>query len=133
MNNINSYKDLLEEEERLINQIELSKRLLEINIKSYLEPENLFGFFEKKIGHQIRPGMADDFDLKEYLVGLSLDFLYDKITTTLVAKNGSKTKGINIKKIVKSYVDRYYLNNRDKFTEIISAFIDEKIDQLIKK
>ena len=125
MNHIKNYKDLLQEEEQLINQIALSKLNIEENIKSYLSPKHLFSYFEDKLESRIAEDFSGEFDLKEYLISLSLDFAYEKVASSLLDSSGKKSSGLDWKLIAKSVVDRFYMNNKPYIKEIVSVYVDK--------
>ncbi|RYM34694.1 hypothetical protein ERX46_04790 [Brumimicrobium glaciale] len=132
MNTIKSYKELLLEEERIETEIQLSKDFIEENIKSYLKPSNLFSFLEKKVEKEDNQSFSGDFKLKKYLVGLSLDFLYNKVSDKLLTSKDEKDEGIDWKLIVKSYADQIYIGNKIAVTDAVSEFIDQNIEKLKK-
>lgn len=132
MNTINSYKDLLLEEERIKREIELSKGIIEVNAKSYIKPKNLFSFLETKIDKEIDHQFTGEFEFKKYLVGLSLDFLYDKAQSKIIESAPDSKSGIDWKVIGKSLVDRLYVNNKVVITDIVSDLIDKGVDKIKK-
>ncbi len=125
MNRINSYKDLLKEEERIAKELELSTDIIQANINSYLAPKNLYRFFESKLEEKLNKEFSDEFELKKYLIGLSMDFLYEKMTESLLTSSAEKTRGIDWRIIARSLVDRLYINNKPMITDAISDFIDK--------
>ncbi|HLV41925.1 MAG TPA: hypothetical protein VKY37_06585 [Brumimicrobium sp.] len=127
MNDINNYKDLLLEEDRLIREIAISRINIEENIKSYLSPKHLFSFFEDKLEEKINQDFSGEFELKKYLISLSLDFLYEKMTETLLKSSDDKNNSIDWKIVAKSIVDRFYINNKPYVTDIVSVYVDKGI------
>lgn len=127
MSKVNYYKNLVQEEERITQEIALSKITLEANIKSYLSPKNLYGYFEDKIKEKVDPEFSDEFELKKYLISLSLDFLYEKVSLSLFKSSENKDNTVDWKIVAKSIVDRFYINNKPYLTDIVSLYVDKGI------
>lgn len=132
MTNINSYKDLLLEEERIEKQIELSKSIIELNVKTYVSPRNLFSFLESKVEKDVDHQFSGEFELKKYLISLSMDFLYQKAADTILKSSPDNDSGVDWKIIAKTLVDRIYVNNKSVITDVVSDFIDKGMDKLKK-
>ncbi|PKR80009.1 hypothetical protein CW751_12355 [Brumimicrobium salinarum] len=133
MSKIESYKDLLLEEERIEKEIALRRLSLETNIKSYLSPANLYGYFEEELGKNFGHEFTGKFDLQKYLINLSLDFLYEKVSYQLLKGSVEKSNGLDWRIIARSFVDRLYSNNKPYLTEIISAYVDKYIEKWTNK
>lgn len=132
MSKTDHYKNLLEKEKRITIEIALSKITLEKNIKEYLNPKNLYGFFEEKLDGKVKQDFPGEFDLKKHLISLSLDFLYDKVTSSLLSSSDDKNKDIDWRLIAKSIVDRFYINNKPYAIDIISQYVDKGIKKWTK-
>lgn len=134
MRTINSYKDLLLEEERIKREIELTKEIIEVNAKSYIQPKNLFSFLESKVEKAENHQFTGEFEFKKYLVGLSLDFIYDKAGNKILAIPEQETAqaGVNWKVIAKSLLDRLYINNKVAITDAVSNLVDKGIEKIKK-
>lgn len=125
MKNINRYQDLLLEEVRINSDIEISKIQIQENVNSYLQPKNLFRFFEKKVGEKFINGSSKDFDIQQHLIKLSINFVYEKITSSLLESDDDQS--IDWKPIVKSIVDNYYIQHNDYIMDVVSTFIDKQV------
>ncbi|PWH86945.1 hypothetical protein [Brumimicrobium oceani] len=132
MKTIQTYEDLLLEEQRIEAEVLLAKASLDTNIKSYLKPSNLFSFLEKKVEKEVDQGFSGDFELKKYLVSLSLDFLYNQVSEKLLTNKDEIKEGMDWKLIVKSYADQLYIGNKVVITDAVSDFIDQNIEKLKK-
>lgn len=137
MKEINNYKDLLSEEERISREIEMTKSGIEADFQYFLKPKNLFDYFESKLEKKVREDFQGEFELQKYLVSLSLDFLYKKLSESLINRNtDNKNSAIDWRVMVKALVDRFYINNKPMIIGLVSDFIDknvEKIEKLINK
>ena len=127
MSKIDTYKKLLLEEERLTLEIEISKITIEENIKSYLNPRNLYGFFEEKLQENIDQDFSGDLNLKDYLISLSIDFIYEKATSSLLKSSEEKKSFIDWKLMAKPLVDKIYVANKHYITDIVSDYVDKGI------
>lgn len=132
MTEYNSYQELLDAQKRVKTQIEVSQDIIEANIKHYIKPRNLFKFFEDKIEKEAHHQFSGEFELKKYLISLSLDFLYNKAIEAIIKSDMGKDSQVEWKLIVKSLVDQVYIKNRVVIADIISAYVDEYLDKLKK-
>lgn len=132
MSKKNHYKELLIKEKRLTQEIELSKVKIEYNLKAALNPENLFSFFEDKLEKHVPQSYEGEFDLKKYLISMSVDFLYEQVSSSFISKSEMK-KTAQWKLIVKSVVDSFYIKNKDYVTDLVSEYIDKGIKKWTNK
>jgi hypothetical protein len=126
------YKNLLLKEERISTEIAISKITIEENIKTYLSPKNLFGFFEDKLDGKVNQDFSGEFELKKYLISLSLDFLYEKVSSSLLSSSDEKINTVDWRIVAKSIVDRFYVNNKPYITNIVSIYVDKGIKKWTK-
>lgn len=135
MKTINSYKDLLLEEERINKEIEISKGIIEVYGKEYVKPKNLFGFLERKVEKTVDHQFSGEFEFNKYLVGLSLDFIYDKAGNKILPISEQETTqaGMNWKLIAKSLLDRLYINNKVAITDAVSDLVDKGLEKIKKE
>ncbi|WP_107037626.1 hypothetical protein [Brumimicrobium mesophilum] len=132
MKTINSYKDLLEEEERIKKEIEISKGIIEVYGKEYIKPKNLFGFIESKVEKTVDHQFSGEFEFNKYLVGLSLDYLYDKAGQKIMENSPKQSSGMDWKLIGKSLIDKLYINNKVALTDAVSGLIDKGLEKIKK-
>lgn len=132
MSKKNHYKELLIKEKRLTQEIELSKVKIEYNLKAALNPENLFSFFEDKLEKHVPQNYEGEFDLKKYLISMSVDFLYEQVSSSFISKPEMKNTA-QWKLIVKSVVDSFYIKNKAYVTDLVSEYIDKGIKKWTNK
>jgi len=132
MKTINSYNDLLLEEERLKIEIEISKAKIEAHGKEFIKPKNIFGFLERRVKQSDDHQATDEFEFSKYLVSLSLDYLHDKAGEKILEKASKKSKGFNWVLISKALIDKLYYNNKTAITDALSGIIDKGISKIKK-
>jgi len=133
MSNKDHYKNLLLKEERLSLEITLSKANIEQSIKDSLNPQNLFNFYESKIEKHIVHDSSEGFELKTYLISMTLDFLYEKVSESLFSKSKDKNKTVDWRGIAKPIVDSFYIKNRAYVTNLVSKYMDKGVKKWTNK
>ncbi len=135
--NVKNYNDLLVEEERLLAQIDQSQSNLEKEIEELLSIAHLFKFLKSKIKEKVKQDFSSKIALKESLINVSLDFVYEKLTSLLdedeKSEDGTKSAAAGIKSTAKLILDAFYIDYKPIAIAYISDFIDENIEKLMKK
>lgn len=136
---VKSYNELLKEEARLLAQVENSKSTIIDGVDELLSIKHLFIFLKDKIKEKVKHDFKTESPLKESLINISLDFVYEKLTS-LITKEKEKEKeeddevsASTIKPMIKAILDSFYIEYKPIATAYISDFIDENIDKLLKK
>lgn len=123
-----NYKKLLEKEENILKEIEISKESLKLEIDGIFTKKSLFGFVDRQVEKQVRQDYLGDYDLKKHIISMSMDFIYDQITLAfLVADPESDSRArADIKESIQLILDKYYFDYKTDAIHMISDYIDEK-------
>lgn len=130
MENVENYNDLSNEESRLLSEIEVSNLIIDEGLEEILSLKQLFVFLKEELKENVKQDFHTENALKESLINLSLDFVYEKLTSKLTEDEDSS---FSIKSIVKSILDTFYTEYKPIITDSISEFIDRSIEKLKQK
>lgn len=131
MKTFKNYDELLNEEARLLAQIEMSKSDIENGVHELLSITHLFAFLKDKIKKKVKKDFKSKVALKDSLINISMDYVYEKLTSLLAEENEDGTT-TGLKPTIKVILDAFYIDYKPIAIAYISEFIDENIEKLIK-
>lgn len=130
---VKNYNDLLKEEARLLAQVENSKSAIKDGVEELFSITYLFTFLKDKIKEKVKHDFKSKIALKESLINVSLDFVYEKLTSLLEEDSKKENESATITPIIKVVLDAFYIDYKPLAIAYISDFIDENVDKLLKK
>lgn len=130
MKKFNSYTELIAEERRLTKAFSEQQTNIEEQIERALNPTTLFQYLNEKIKEQLPNEISDTTSVKDYLVGLSLDYLFFAVTTKLLKEK--EEKKFSIKRTIRTTIEKYYVQNQSKIKELVNDFVDLQLSKIRK-
>lgn len=124
----NSYANLLQEEQAVQEEIDSLQDYLESKIKTALDPATLFNYWSEKAKEYLAPVNEGDRSIQDYLIDASLDYLVYTLTEKLLGD--TEEKKVNLKQIVRTTIEKYYVKNSTSIKALVSDFISVQLEKI---
>lgn len=148
MKEFKNYNELLKEESRLKGEIMVSRQKIGNQFSISHQAKNLFdgikGVFSKDSSSpdgSLSHGFVetDTNKAKEEVVQLLIDLTYEAVAIALLRKPSNpksffnKSAAVSLKIVLKSILDQYYYNNKEKIAKTASNVVQKVVNKFSSK